>query len=114
MRYNYVMAGLLLLMVSCKKDKDNSNQPDCQKNNYGTLKINFGATDTRHHIMVQYGWGYLEKNQAIGIASDTFHLSGGTWNVIISSTNELGGAIDMKSVTPIVAVCKETVESVPF
>lgn len=63
MRYNYVMAGLLLLIVSCKKDKNNSNQLDCQKNNYGTLKINFGATHTRHHIMVQYGWGYLEKTR---------------------------------------------------
>jgi hypothetical protein len=109
------MAGLLLLMVtSCKKDEDTSNQPDCQKNNYGTLRVNFGNAGIKHHVLVQVGFGYVEKYQAEGVMSDTFHLAPSTYTVLISSTNDVGAAIDNKTAASKVTQCNETVESVAF
>ena len=115
MRYLFVIAGLLLLMVSsCKKDEDTSNQPDCQKNNYGTLRVNFGTAGIKHHILVQVGFGYVEKYQAEGVMSDTFHLTPTIYTVYISSTNDIGAAIDSKTVAPTISQCNESIESVGF
>jgi hypothetical protein len=115
MRYLYLIAGLLLLMVSsCKKDKDTSNQTDCQKNNYGTLRVNFGAAGIKHHILVQVGYGYVEKYEAEGVMNDTFHLAPTIYTVYISSTNDIGAAIDSKTVAPNISQCNETVETVAF
>lgn len=87
-----------LFCLSCGKDDSNST-PDCETNNYGILKVSFGAANIQHSILVTYPNATMrEKIVPVGEASDTLRLSFGNYpGVSVSSLNTSNLAIDQQT-----------------
>jgi hypothetical protein len=106
-----ILLSLVISISSCKKDK-----PDCEENNYGILKINYGLSSYRHAILVSLT-GTIdsrEKTTAIGVSSDTLHLIPGTYSVGIFSIDTEGLVIDTENGSSAITQCDESLISVSF
>ena len=103
-----------VFFMSCKKDDktpDAPTTPDCKINNYGVLRVSFGATDVQHGIIVTPSGSTTgtDKAVAIGQTSDTIRLAPGTYNINIYSANNANQAIEDETFTlRIVTQCNET------
>jgi hypothetical protein len=106
-----ILLAFVISISCCKKDK-----PDCEENNYGILKINYGLSSYRHSVLVALTGtsGFREKITAIGVSSDTLHLTPGTYSVGISSINASGLAIDTQNGSNVITQCNESLVSVSF
>lgn len=108
--------GLILLsftisISSCTKDKN-----ACEENNFGILKITYGLSSYRHSVLVTLTGtsDFREKITAIGVSSDTLHLTPGNYSVGISSINASGLAIDTQNGSSAITQCDESLISVSF
>ena len=104
---------MFLINSGCKKDNMSAGS-SCEKDNYGTFKVNFGSPATNHSILVFIGSVAREKTIIAGKLSDTMHLSPADYSVIISSVTTTGTPIELKSATANIVLCGEDTESVPF
>jgi hypothetical protein len=108
--------GLILILAAisisgCKKSK-----MDCETNNYGTLKINYGLSNYRHSIIVTLTGTTTSRAKitAIGQTSDTLHLTPSTYSINISSIDAGGLAIDSQNGSSTIKQCDESSTSVSF
>jgi len=111
---NYAIALFIItIFFACKKDSSTDNT-SCEKENYGTLKVDFGSGTTKHSILVFIGAVAREKTIIAGKLSDTMHLAPSSYSVIISSVTDNGTPIELRNATANITVCGEDTESVPF
>ncbi|MBS3914918.1 MAG: hypothetical protein KG003_10485 [Bacteroidetes bacterium] len=112
----FVTGILIISTFSCKKNS--AEIKDCDKNNYGTITINFSSTVYRHSILITYpGSGNSrEKIVAKGVASDTVHLAPNANNypVNVSSIDDFGAAIEQKTEFATITKCGEVKFSFNF
>lgn len=106
-----ILVFLAILIFGCSKSK-----MDCETQNYGVLKITFDLSSYRHSTIATLSGTsvFKEKITAIGITSDTLHLTPGTYLLNISSIDGGGAAIDTQNGTKVITQCVEATTSVSF
>ena len=107
----FILILLAVLIFSCKKSK-----LDCETKNYGILKITYGLSSYRHDAIVTLSGTAMSRDKitAIGLTSDTLHLTPGTYLLSISSIDAGGSAIDTQNGSSDITQCNESLTSVSF
>lgn len=118
MKFTRLYAALLALPLSaslgCDKDTDEPLKP-CERGNYGTVTVNFGATTTRHRIRIAYSTTRIrEKTVASGTSTDTVNVLAGTYPLSISSISGSNQVLETVNRTVVAERCNEQTISVPF
>lgn len=112
--------SLLIFFADCKKKttNDNNTVKDCEKNNYGVVTVNFGATTHIHSILVTFPGTSISHEKIVpkGQSSDTLQLkpNSSAYPISISSLDSVGAAIDQSNKTATVSKCSAETFSVPF
>ena len=107
----FILVLFAISIIGCKKSK-----MDCEENNYGILKITYGLSSYRHSTIATLSGTaiFREKISAIGLTSDTLHLSPGTYLLNISSIDADGAAIETQNGSKVITQCDESSTSVSF
>jgi hypothetical protein len=112
--YIAVLALPLATSLGCEKDTDEPFKP-CERENYGIVTVNFGATTVQHSIRVAYSTTRIEeKTVPAGTSTVTINVSAGTYPLSISSINASNQVLETFNRTVVAERCNEQTISVPF
>ena len=107
----FILVLSAISIFGCKKSK-----MDCEEKNYVILKITYGLSSYRHSTIATHSGTsiFREKISAIGLTSDTLHLTPGTYLLNISSIDAGGAALDTQNGSKAITQCAESSTSVSF
>jgi hypothetical protein len=109
--FGFILLLFAISIFGCKKSK-----MDCEVNNYGIQKITYGLSTYRHIVYATLS-GKVDgriKYAAIGITSDTLHLTPGTYSIFITRLDAYDSQVEQKSSTSTIKQCDESLTSVSF
>ena len=100
---------LVVILFACKKEDQQIQQEECEKNNFGVLKISFSKGEANHRISLQSTANtglQLYKMLIPSAQTDTLHLQAGEYNLILTRI-PFSGAQKATLEAVVIETCKQ-------